>query len=81
MNTPTNPCPCPGWAVFETSAEGAPLVIQRCDDCGIYTDDEAQQVALAYLRDVEFVRRNNLWAQWLADAASVVPRATQEGTE
>jgi hypothetical protein len=43
--------PCRGWDVFDLG--GGVLEIQRCDTCEQYPDDDvAEQVALAYLRDL-----------------------------
>ena len=75
-NTTAKPCPCPGWDVFDTERG---LQIQACDDCGIYeSDSQAEQVALAYIRDFEEARRLGLMAQWLADTHDVRPLTTQD---
>ena len=75
-NTTAKPCPCPGWDVFDTERG---LQIQACDDCGIYeSDSQAEQVALAYLRDLEEARRLGLMAQWLADTHDVRPLTTRD---
>lgn len=38
---------CPGWAVFNADEDGTGGDIQACDECGLYTDDEAADLARA----------------------------------